>query len=70
MDVAKKSQKKHSSALLGDCLWLFNLLLRKARAVIPDTPSSLLHRSDPSTASHSCNQINGGQVDRLYEYLF
>lgn len=33
-----------------------HLLLRKARAVIPDVPSSLLQRNDPSAASHSCSQ--------------
>ncbi len=36
---------------LGCCE--MHLLLRKAKAVIPDTPSSLTHRNDPSTASHS-----------------
>ena len=38
------------------CVCVFHLLLRKARAVIPETPSSLLQRNEPSTASHNCNK--------------
>lgn len=31
-------------------------MLRKARAVMPEVPSSLLQRNSPSAASHSCSQ--------------